>query len=96
MQGSIPRLQAGPPADAPLRVNLEDGGVLRVIILHFRVGELSAVDVYDNGGAARALPRGCQAPDLSGIPPGGVGGRVRTWLLKLCSKMGSATRFYHR
>lgn len=58
-----------PPVDAPLRVDLEDGGILRVVVLHLRVGELSAVDVDDNGGTAGALPRGRQTPDFSRIPP---------------------------
>lgn len=62
---------AAPPVDAPLGVNLQDGGVLGVIVLHLRVGKLSTVDVDNNGGAAGALPGGCQTPDLPGIPPGG-------------------------
>lgn len=63
---------AAPPVDAPLGINLQDGGVLGIVVLHLRVGKLSTVDVDDNGGAARALPGGCQTPDLPGIPPGGA------------------------
>lgn len=61
-----------PPVDAPFRVNLQDGRVLSIVVLHFGVGELSTVDVDDDGGTTRALPRGCQTPDLPGIPPGGA------------------------
>lgn len=61
-----------PPVDAPLRVDPQDGGVLGVVVLHLGVGELGAVDVDNDGSAARALPGGCQAPDLTGVPPGGA------------------------
>lgn len=62
------------PVDAPLGINLQDSGVLCVVVLDLRIGELSTVDIDDDGGTARALPRGCQAPDLPGIPPGGASG----------------------
>lgn len=58
------------PVDAPLGVDAQDGRVLGVVVLHLRVGELGTVDVDDNGGAARVLPRGCQAADLSRVSPG--------------------------
>lgn len=68
-----------PPVDAPLGVDPQDGGVLGVVIFDLGVGELSAVDVDDNGGTAGALPGGRQASDLPGIPPedAGAGAHLR-------------------
>lgn len=68
-----------PPVDAPLGVDPQDGGVLSVVIFDLGVGELSAVDVDDNGGTAGALPGGRQASDLPGIPPedAGAGAHLR-------------------
>ena len=60
------------PVDAPLRVNLQYGGVLSIVVFHLRVGKLSTVDVDDDGGTSRALPGGCQTPDLPRIPPEGA------------------------
>lgn len=81
------RAGAAPPVDAPLRVDLQDGGVISVVVLHLRVGKLGTVDVDDNGGAARALPRGRQTPDLPGIPPGGAQGDSQE-KLELTSQLG--------
>ena len=68
-----------PPVDAPLRVNPQDGGVLGVVVFDLGIGELSAVDVDDDGGTAGALPGGRQASDLPGIPPedAGAGAHLR-------------------
>lgn len=68
-----------PPVDAPLGVDPQDGGVLGVVVSDLGVGELSAVDVDDNGGTAGALPGGRQASDLPGIPPedAGAGAHLR-------------------
>jgi len=58
------------PVDAPLGIDLLDGGVLRVVVLHLRVAQLCPVDVDEDGGAAGGVPRGGPAPDLAGASPG--------------------------
>lgn len=76
------------PVDAPLGVDLQDGGVLGIVVLHLRVGKLSTVDIDDDGGAARALTGGCQTPDLPGIPPGGAQCDSQDMVLELTSQVG--------
>lgn len=63
---------AAPPIDAPLGVNLQDGGVLGIVVRHLGVGKLSTIDVDDNGDITRAHSGGRQTPYLPGIPPGGA------------------------
>lgn len=58
------------PVDAPLGINLLDGGVLCVVVLHLRVAQLGAVDADEDGGAAGGVPGGRPAPDLAGASPG--------------------------
>lgn len=53
------------PVDAPLGVDPQDSRVFSIVVLHLGVGELGTVDVDNNRGAARSLPRWCQASDLS-------------------------------
>lgn len=60
----------GSPVDAPLGINLLDGGVLRVVVLHLWVAQLGAVDVDEDGGATGGVPGGRPAPDLAGASPG--------------------------
>lgn len=66
----IPQAPCNSPVDAPFRINLLDGGVLCVVVLHLRVAQLCPVDVDEDGGAAGGVPRGGPAPDLTGASPG--------------------------
>lgn len=65
-----PRSSNNSPVDAPLGIDLLDGGVLRVVVLHLRVAQLCPVDVDEDGRAAGGVTRGGPAPDLAGASPG--------------------------
>lgn len=66
----IPQAPCNSPVDAPFRINLLDGGVLCVVVLHLWVAQLCPVDVDEDGGAARGVPWGGPAPNLTGASPG--------------------------
>lgn len=58
-----------PPVYAPLGIDLLDGRVLCVVVLHLRVAQLCPVDVDEDGGPTRSVARGGLAADLTGTSP---------------------------
>lgn len=62
------------PGDAPVGLDLQDGGIVGVVELHLRVPQLGGVDVHhDRRGSWRESGRG-HTHDLLRSPPGGAGG----------------------
>lgn len=66
------------PGDAPVGLDLQDGGIVRVVELDLWVPQLGRVDVHHDWSCARGLSRRGHAHYLLVAPPGGrtvVGGR---------------------
>lgn len=76
---AAPRLAEGKaltvssPGDTPVRLDLEDGGVVCVVELDFGVPQLSRVDVHHDRGGPRGLSRRGHAHYLLAAPPGRPG-----------------------
>lgn len=68
---------ASSPGDAPVRLDLEDGGIVCVVELDLWVPQLGGVDVHHDWSGAGGLSRGGHAHYLLAAPPDGrreVGG----------------------
>lgn len=57
------------PGDAPVRLDLEDGGIVCVVELDLWVPQLGRVDVHHDRSRARDLSRRGHAHDLLAAPP---------------------------
>ncbi len=66
------------PGDTPVRLDLEDGGIVCVVEFDLWVPELSSVDVYHDRGGARGLSCRGHAHYLLVAPPGRAGDDGRT------------------
>lgn len=61
------------PGDTPVRLDLEDGGIIRVVELDLWVPQLGRVDVHHDRGGAWGLSRRGHAHYFLAAPPGGAG-----------------------
>lgn len=57
------------PGNTPVRLNLEDGGIIGVAELDLRVPQLCGVDVHHDGCGIRGLPSGGHTHYLLAAPP---------------------------
>lgn len=57
------------PGDTPVGLDLEDGGIVRVVELDLWVPQLSRVDVHHDRGGARGLSRRGDTHYLLVAPP---------------------------
>lgn len=67
------------PGDAPVGLDLQDGGIVRVVELDLRVPELGCVDVHHDGRGAGSLSRRGHAHNLFAVAPAGRGDK---WTLR--------------
>lgn len=65
------------PGDAPVRLDLLDGGIVCVVELDLWVPQLSRVDVHHDRGGAGGLSRRGDAHYLFAAAPGGDDGSER-------------------
>lgn len=79
------------PGDAPVGLDLEDGGIVRVVELDLRVPQLSRVDIHHDRGGTWGLSRRSHTHNLLVAPPrragdevGRAGEIVRDITLKCC------------
>lgn len=61
------------PGDTPVRLDLEDGGIVCVVELDLWVPQLSRVDVHHDGSGAWGLSRRGHTHYLLTAPPGRQG-----------------------
>lgn len=69
------------PGNTPVWLDLQDGGIVRVVELDIWVPQLSRVDVHHDWGCAWGLSRWSDTHDLLVAPPGRAGddGRDATY-----------------
>ncbi len=66
-------LTASSPGDTPVRLDLEDGGIVCVVELDLWVPQLSRVDVHHDRGGAWGLSRRGHTHYFLAAPPGRAG-----------------------